>query len=252
VNKTLSILICSLDERSAMLDKLLDSLRFQATPAVEIHVFCDDGTIPSGAKRNKLLEWATGDYVAFVDDDDEVSADYIPQLLKAAESHMDVLTFDVDRIVDGEVVEREIFRLHGNDENGNGSPIVQMQANHLCAWKLDLARMVRFPDWLGYGDDQFWYGPLVASRAAKTEYHINRTLYRYRWSKNGSRNQTEDRRKISFDWCGRGIEAWWLNGRIVIGRHSEQGDPVMVYDSDGAEFAVYRKDLERITTVHVR
>jgi len=36
-----------------------------------------------GAKRNQLLHRAKGDYVAFVDDDDLVSSDYVNKVLSA-------------------------------------------------------------------------------------------------------------------------------------------------------------------------
>jgi glycosyltransferase involved in cell wall biosynthesis len=251
MSKILSILICSLAERHVMLSQLLEILRGQATPDMEIHTFCDNGDTPSGAKRNKLLEWAAGEYVAFVDDDDIVAEDYVASLLAAATTGVDVITFDVAKQVNGKTVEVQSFGLWNQDENGR-SPTPHMQANHLCAWKRSIARMVRFPDWLGYGDDQFWYVPLVAARIAKTEYHIPKTLYFYRWSRELSRNQTKEARRTSFDWCGRGIGAWWHDGKIVMGLRSGDENPVMVYDCNGRRYSIDRDEMESITTVRVR
>ena len=95
----LSILICSIPSRRRQLERLVDYLRWQIrqpelrrgqmqgmpyplTPRVEICVDTDEN-ITVGAKRQKLLERSRGAYVAFVDDDDMVSHDYVSRVLKA-------------------------------------------------------------------------------------------------------------------------------------------------------------------------
>lgn len=89
-DKKLSILICSIKGRERLLRELKEKLKRQIiTNEVEILVEVDDKKITIGAKRNILLGRARGDYVAFVDDDDTVSVDYIPKILKAIETSPD-------------------------------------------------------------------------------------------------------------------------------------------------------------------
>lgn len=77
----LSICICTVPSRRAQLDRLLDHLYRQASREVEILVDSGEGEI--GAKRQRLLERALGHYVAFVDDDDWVSHDYVRRIVDA-------------------------------------------------------------------------------------------------------------------------------------------------------------------------
>ena len=49
---------------------------------------------PVGKARNEGLRRATGEYVAWVDADDEVTEDWLPEILAALESSPDVVTID--------------------------------------------------------------------------------------------------------------------------------------------------------------
>lgn len=103
----LSILICSLEERKAQLDALVASLTRQCTgghPAIDdIEIFwdIDNGEKAIAHKRQDLLERATGDYICFVDDDDQVPDYYIAAILKAIESKPDVVGFSGRYFYDG-------------------------------------------------------------------------------------------------------------------------------------------------------
>ena len=77
MNKKLSILICSLASRADKLQRLMNVLQPQINDSVELLVKTDNGEMPIGKKRNLLLEEASGAYIAFVDDDDLVSEDYV-------------------------------------------------------------------------------------------------------------------------------------------------------------------------------
>lgn len=52
------------------------------------------GVSPVGKARNEGLRRATSEYIAWVDADDEVTADWLPEILTALESSPDVVTID--------------------------------------------------------------------------------------------------------------------------------------------------------------
>jgi hypothetical protein len=80
----LSILICGLAGRHESRHRLLSVLEPQAKgQPVEILLNIDSGQITIGEKRQRLLEASTGQYVCFVDDDDQVAKTYVSMILDA-------------------------------------------------------------------------------------------------------------------------------------------------------------------------
>lgn len=91
----LSILICSLPERIHTLNRLLAILDRQIDryPG-QVEYLVDStprGIITTGCKRNELLRQAKGEYIAYVDDDDIVSVDYVGRILLAAKDQNDCI-----------------------------------------------------------------------------------------------------------------------------------------------------------------
>lgn len=88
----LSILICTIPERSKSLDKLVNELRrqidFGGYPA-EIVTQDDPRGVPIGTKRNKLIERSIGKYTVFIDDDDFVDCDYIRLIFNSLQHEPD-------------------------------------------------------------------------------------------------------------------------------------------------------------------
>ena len=78
-----------------MLNELLHRLEIQMTPEVEIVKFIDKGELTIGAKRNQLVKRSKGEYIAFIDDDDLVSFDYVSKILKAIEKNQTVAVWKV-------------------------------------------------------------------------------------------------------------------------------------------------------------
>mgnify|MGYP000323986168 CR=1 FL=1 len=71
----LSILICTMPSRSEMLKKLTQQLRLLLGKYDESQwevLIQPDENINVGRKRNILLQKASGDFVVFIDDDDEI------------------------------------------------------------------------------------------------------------------------------------------------------------------------------------
>jgi len=81
-----SILIPAIPERYHSAHALLYSLLEQQSVArmqdVELLYLMDNRRRSVGAKRNNLLAMARGDYLSFVDDDDQIAADYVQKIYR--------------------------------------------------------------------------------------------------------------------------------------------------------------------------
>ena len=87
----LSVLICSLRKRDESLKRVVSKLLRQvaeegAESTVEVLVNQDGGELFIGTKRNLLVQQSRGEYICFVDDDDDVSDDYVLKILNAITS----------------------------------------------------------------------------------------------------------------------------------------------------------------------
>lgn len=205
-----SILIAGLSHRPWQ--KIVEQLRTQARTLnnVEVLTYIDDGQFPSGLKRHILMEMAKGDYICYIDDDDKISNMYIPLIYSALRNEPDVVTFNLkfrrkDRVHKSE---NWSFGLHGDDRKSG-----KMMANHLCVWKRSIASRVSWCPSLGYGDDQLWYKPLVASQLTWSWYHIPDTLYTYQFDPSGTQNQTSPRIEFARNYFGDGLRAFERLGK---------------------------------------
>ena len=182
----LEIHIASLACRAASYAELLAELdrqikRYHLRNTVQIRAVVDNGEAPLGAKRNSMLETATADYIASVDDDDRVTSDYLCSLLEAMGNEPDVITFQARRTIDGGWPQRIIFDLYQPETPTAHSDIVLMPANALCAWKREIAQLSRHAEDLPYGSDQLWWKPLILAKAATVQARVPRVLYHYRF-----------------------------------------------------------------------
>jgi hypothetical protein len=153
----LSICICTVPERSAQLGRLIDYFEFQIStindfmdstcdPA-EVEIVVDDRIDASvGEKRQALLERARGHFVAFVDDDDWVSHDYVRRVLCAVKSASDVDCASLSGVMttNGEApqsFEHSINYLEWGERDG----VLVRAPNHLNAVRRELALKAGFP-----------------------------------------------------------------------------------------------------------
>jgi len=192
--KRLSILICSILERAKLLHRLLVCLKPQVTDEVEIITEIDNCEMSIGEKRNKLLLRASGDYVAFIDDDDLVSGDYISKILTATKTSPDCCSLQ------GEI--SHVITIHTKKTSQQRTRIIKRRQrvnhvffhsieydhwfedcgvyyrcpNHLNAIKRDIALQVGFPSKNSGEDHDFstQVFPLL-----KTEAKIEGTIYYY-------------------------------------------------------------------------
>ena len=178
-----SILICSLDSRKDFLDRLLHCLtpQVQYSDDVEIIVELDDGTMSIGAKRNKLLKRAKGEYIAFIDDDDLVSSTYVHKVLKALSTKPDCVGIHLLHFENGH---QRGFTYHSLDyktwyecsETTLGTKLYYRNPNHLNPVKRVHALATGFPE-ISMGEDKDYSERLL--RHLHTEVYIREPLYFY-------------------------------------------------------------------------
>lgn len=175
--KTLSILICTLYSRKLKLQRLLRILRPQKVPGVEILIEIDNGGMSIGAKRNILLKDAQGDYICFVDDDDEVSEDYVFKIMKAIQTEADCCNL-VGEIYQKRKNRTRTFK-HSIEYHKwfEKDGVYYRCPNHLNAVKRELAQKVRFKD-ISMGEDQDYSMRLLP--LLETEAQIDGVLYFYK------------------------------------------------------------------------
>lgn len=174
--KTLSILICSLDERKQYLLRLLSILKPQLTAEVEVKLNIDNRELSTGAKRNALLQAATGKYVVFIDDDDLVSENYISSILDAAQHDPDAIVFNGWMTTNGK--NKKAFSLSKDHPYTVKDDVYLRYPNHIVPIKASIAKKFKFPE-KTYGEDYEWATQIHKSGLIKTEQKINADLYYY-------------------------------------------------------------------------
>lgn len=189
-----SVLMLSIPSRIESMSAAVKHLQEQADAtgqgeSVEILVLLDNRSKTIAEKRNDLLKMARGRYIAFLDDDDAVSKDYMSKILKAIdENDVDCISFNQWCSIDGEPMDVEfgIGNPHGHmwrDEEGFLGNI-KRPPYHMCVWKRELAQSEFFiQSYSSAGqssEDIDWLMRLYPK--VQTEFHIDDALHGYIWS----------------------------------------------------------------------
>lgn len=184
-----SILILSMHSRKEYLDKLIACLKAQITlefkKRVQILVNIDRGEKFIGLKRNELLASAKGKYVAFIDDDDLVSADYIKLVLSAIDKKPDVVGMHLLMTTDGQNECRTYHSIKYNTWYDERDPERENRQryfrcpNHLNPVKREIALNVKYTpvDNIGIPEDRDY--SLRLFPLLKTEEYIESPIYYY-------------------------------------------------------------------------
>ena len=177
----LSILIPAIPSRFEQAKHLYSRLvYFAGDRPVEILMFMDNKRRSIGEKRDALVRAANGEYLAFLDDDDDFFAHYITELLKGCDSGADVITFKQKCTIDGKSFIVDFDLNHKENEEAkmiNDEYIdIKRRPFHICAWKSEIAKKSKFAD-VGYGEDWDWCRRLLTR--TKTQYKIDEVLHHY-------------------------------------------------------------------------
>lgn len=175
-NPKLSILTPTIPGRESQVQALSEKLCGQkGADEVEHLILSDNRKRSIGAKRQALVDIARGQYIAFVDDDDDVAPNYVPELLKAIKSGADVITFQQGSSYNGQK-STVVFKLGQGDKPYQPDGITLRDAWHVCAWNRDTVAGCLFGE-SNYGEDHVW--ATQARQRAKTTLHVDKVLHYY-------------------------------------------------------------------------
>lgn len=183
----LSILIPSIPKRNKRLKSLKRVLSKQIKGELksQVEIIVDDsesvlnGGISIGKKRELLVKKAQGEYCCFLDDDDEISPDYISVLLSLCEQKQHICTF------------RSFAKLEGywclidmnldNKENEQAFPgIVKRTPWHICPVWTEFAKNYLFQD-SNYGEDWEWFQQVL--KHCETQANSPAIIHQYNHTK---------------------------------------------------------------------
>ena len=183
----LSILICSIPSRIRQLTHLIYALEKQIKKKpVEILYLGDNKRMTVGAKRNKLLNMASGEYVCFIDDDDMLDDEYVDNILDAIKSKSDVIVFNVEISEDNSEYKPVVYDLNFKGDQ-NYPDRYERLPNHLMAIKREIAQAAGFPNKSFAEDHEF---AKRIKRLAKTQTRIDKSLYFYHFD--SKKSETRD------------------------------------------------------------
>jgi hypothetical protein len=180
-----SILIPTLRSRRDQFQKLHTKLTGQIREhsldqEVEIASFVDDGEHSVGFKRNRLIEQANGLFVAFVDDDDDVSDEYVPLICRTVKENPEIDCIGIKGQITFRGKHPRIF-IHSvryQDYFTSGG-VYFRPPYHLNPIRRDIARRYRFED-ISYSEDIDWAMRLCRDRALRREVFLDQVIYFYR------------------------------------------------------------------------
>jgi hypothetical protein len=187
----LSILTPGIPERDHLRIELLIKVRRQWIALENTHptlgtieMIIDDsksflnGGLSIGKKRESLVQRATGKFICFLDEDEDIAPNYVETLVRLCQSDADVITFRSFAKTDfyWSVIE---MRLGNPNEEATPDRIVKRNAWHICPVKSEYAKLYPFED-TNYSEDWNWMEKVLTH--CKTEAHTDQILHCYQHS----------------------------------------------------------------------
>jgi len=176
----LSILIATMPSRKQHLLelwKMLGANRIVMFPNVEI-ITDDRLDYNIGIKRNKLLLQAKGEYIVYIDDDDEIASNYVPLILQAIQSGADCIGISGIITTNGQDKRQwHISKEYGHWHTAPDGTYLRTP-NHISPVKRELALQAGFPE-IAFGEDAEYSRRLLP--LLKTEVKIEQNIYHYKY-----------------------------------------------------------------------
>lgn len=201
-NIKLSILIPTIPDRTRrFLEPLFSRLMAQVgnQKDVEIIALMDNKTMSIGRKKTLLFNMARGKYSCLIDDDDDVSDDFISTLRDTITSDLDVdvICYNQEADINGKkwIVKTNLnykrsLPLEQLTTDSNGVPVpCHRPPWQWCTWKTSMVNTIPFADTNWAEDATFTF---AAIERAKTQLVLDKIMCKYRWSPNVSQAPLQD------------------------------------------------------------
>lgn len=193
----LSILVPSIPERRQQLTTLLNELYTQQLTLNRTHptlgsveILVDDsikfleGGLSIGAKRDLLLQRASGKYLCFLDDDDTVTPNYMEQLVRLCNEGKDIVTFRT--LIKNDHYWGLIDMQLATEQNSEVTPhgTTPRTPWHICPVLAEHAKQEPFSKTLNHNEDWDWMSRVL--KRVSSESHCDMILTQYNHSELGS------------------------------------------------------------------
>ncbi|MBN1317282.1 MAG: glycosyltransferase [Anaerolineales bacterium] len=180
----LSILTPSLKERKTKFRQLQSELERQIAydgliDSVEHLYLIDNREQSTGQKRNLLIDQARGEFIVFVDDDDDISNDYVATITQTIREHPGIDCVGIRGTITfrgkhpkpfiHSIQYRRFFKQNG---------IYNRPPFHINPIKRDIAIQYRF-ERISYSEDMDWAMRIQRDGVLKKEYLIDKPIYFY-------------------------------------------------------------------------
>lgn len=172
----LSILIPTLPSRTEILSDLLRKLSPQIQNGVDIVVYMDSKQMTLWTKRNEMVKMARWEYIVFLDDDDDISEDYVSSLLEATKHWTDVICYDMKCSVEWQPYKKVNFSK--DFVNGQTPMEYFRRPNHLMCYNRAVLEKAKWDD-ITYWEDMKFSDVVI--NHIKTEHRIPKVLYYYNY-----------------------------------------------------------------------
>jgi len=174
-----SILIPTIVGRETTLQRLLGAIREKVqriAPELQVEycVEVDNREMSVGTKRQKLLEKARGKYLAFIDDDDDITDAYVEDVVEMIRGNWPTMRLrgQISKYTFTHSIENSL-----TDTMAKGEVFLR-PPNHLNPMLSDVAKLIRFKDAVR-GEDLDWTIRMARSGFLTREYQSNPSRIHY-------------------------------------------------------------------------
>jgi len=184
----ISVLIATVPPRHNVLNELLKGIARQSPQSTEFVICSDDFRCSVGDKRNKLIEASSGEFVVFLDDDDQLHPCYFEILNRVLfYKNVDYVGYRMSRVFDGKKQLDEYrsirYKKCFDDEFGSYRHI-----SHTNPIRRSIASQFLFPS-ISRGEDDDWCNQIFLSNFVIDEFFLNLPMYEQRFNSRNSTSQ---------------------------------------------------------------
>lgn len=184
-SKVWSIMICTLEERKEVFNKIYTNLMDQINALnlndkVEVIFIRDNREITIGHKRNELMRMSKGKYVNFVDDDDEIHSLYVKIIYEKLLENPDNVDLMGIITTNGKNPKLFIHTIAYNNIYETVDGVYYRPPNHWNAMRKSIAAQFLFPK-VNVGEDKAWTLDIARTGLLKKEAKIRDPYYFYNY-----------------------------------------------------------------------